>query len=713
MAGAFLVHAHDQGDLEAHHGIPTALAIDHEAVAMLLDGVGPSAAIALPAVDIGSDLVVGHGPHGDAGRGDAQGLGDQRTIRCEHAAAVPGDHAVRGALQTAQDGPCVGPVDGLADRLAIQGDHRVGGEDDDAMPTWLAGGEADAFRFHSGPLQGEHAGMLVLHPLFIGIARHHLEYDAGLAQQRGALWTGAGKVDHRPKIRCDSSARKPMAVTTIAVAREDAAAMAGRPAASAACLMHCAACTGCMTHASRPSRSRTPGRASRASRAVAPARQRSVAALPAASIAGPRSQRLFAEALQLMPGGVNSPVRAWRRLGGHPLVISRGQGAWIEDVDGHRYCDYVLSWGPLLHGHAHPRVVAAVQEAAARGLSFGAPTESENRLAQRIRSAIPSMERLRLVSSGTEATMSAIRVARAATGRDLLIKCDGGYHGHADHLLVAAGSGCATLQQPDSAGVPAAFAALTLSLPYNDLASAERVFRRHRGRIAAFIVEPVAGNMGLVLPRPGYLVGLRDLCTRHGALLIFDEVMTGFRTTWGGYQQRCQVVPDLTCLGKVIGGGLPVGAYGGRSGIMAHLAPEGGCYQAGTLSGNPVAVAAGLATLDLAARRGFYGRQERMLTRLLVGLQRLAARHGVPLQLAQAGTMWGFFISSEPVTDWASAARCDVERWRAFCMTMYRQGVFLAPSPYEACFWSQAHGLDEVRHTLAAADAAFAAAAAL
>ncbi|HEX3132661.1 MAG TPA: glutamate-1-semialdehyde 2,1-aminomutase, partial [Planctomycetota bacterium] len=287
------------------------------------------------------------------------------------------------------------------------------------------------------------------------------------------------------------------------------------------------------------------------------------------TLAGPRSRRLFAAAKRVIPGGVNSPVRAFKRLGGQPLVLVKGSGAWVEDADGKRYIDYVLSWGPLLHGHAHPQVVKAVQRAAERGLGFGAPTPAEAEMASLLCTALPSMDQVRLVSSGTEATMSALRLARAATGRDLIIKCDGCYHGHADHLLVAAGSGCATLNQPDSTGVSAAFAALTISVPYNDFKATEQVFRRHCGRVAALIIEPVAGNMGLVLPDPGYLAGLRKLCTTHGALLVFDEVMTGFRTAWGGYQRVCGVRPDLTTLGKVIGGDLPVAAYGGRRDVMA------------------------------------------------------------------------------------------------------------------------------------------------
>jgi glutamate-1-semialdehyde 2,1-aminomutase len=424
------------------------------------------------------------------------------------------------------------------------------------------------------------------------------------------------------------------------------------------------------------------------------------------TLAGPRSRRLFAAAKRVIPGGVNSPVRAFKRLGGQPLVLVKGSGAWVEDADGKRYIDYVLSWGPLLHGHAHPQVVKAVQRAAERGLGFGAPTPAEAKMAELLCKALPSMDQVRLVSSGTEATMSALRLARAATGRDLIIKCDGCYHGHADHLLVAAGSGCATLNQPDSTGVPAAFAELTLSVPYNDLKATEQAFRRNRGRVAALIIEPVAGNMGLVLPDPGYLAGLRKLCTTHGALLVFDEVMTGFRTAWGGYQRVCGVRPDLTTLGKVIGGGLPVAAYGGRRDVMAHLAPLGGCYQAGTLSGNPVAVAAGLANLRLAAKSGFYERQARQVTKLIIGLRDLANRRGIPLQLSQAGTMWGFFFSDRPVRSFADALSSDTDRWKTFCLAMFQQGVYLAPSPFEAAFWSSAHHVAEIRQTLAAAEAA-------
>ncbi|MCS6970846.1 MAG: glutamate-1-semialdehyde 2,1-aminomutase [Planctomycetota bacterium] len=433
----------------------------------------------------------------------------------------------------------------------------------------------------------------------------------------------------------------------------------------------------------------------------------------ATSLAGPRSRRAFAAACQWIPGGVNSPVRAWKRLGGQPLVIAAGRGSRLHDLDGRAYIDYVLSWGPLILGHAHPRVVRALSAAAERGVSFGAPTEAETRLASVLCQALPSMEQVRLVNSGTEACMSALRLARAATGRRLVIKFDGCYHGHADAFLVAAGSGCATLATPDSAGVPPEIAAYTISCPYNDAAAVEAVLARYRREVAAVIVEPVAGNMGLVLPRRGFLEGLRAACTAHGALLIFDEVMTGFRVGWGGWQQLCGVRPDLTCLGKVIGGGLPLAAYGGRRDVMAHLAPLGPCYQAGTLSGNPLAVAAGLATLAVCARAGFYQRLTARLARLLAGLQAAAATTGIALQLAQAGTMWGYFFADAPVTDWASAQRQHEARWRVFVSEMYRRGVYLAPSPYEAAFFSLAHSLADVRATCRAAAEALAAARAV
>ncbi len=422
------------------------------------------------------------------------------------------------------------------------------------------------------------------------------------------------------------------------------------------------------------------------------------------SIAGPRSRQLFAAARSLIPGGVNSPVRAWKRLDGQPLVVRSGKGAWLTDADGRRYVDYVLSWGPLIHGHAHPAVVKAICAAARKGTSFGAPTAAETDLAEMIREALPSMQRLRLVSSGTEACMAALRVARAATGRDLVIKMDGCYHGHADHLLVAAGSGAATLGHPDSAGVPAAFAQHTIVVPYNDAAAVERMLKKHRRRVAAVIVEPVAGNMGLVLPKAGYLEALRAACTAHGTLLVFDEVMTGFRVAWGGWQTVCGVRPDLTTLGKVVGGGLPLAAYGGSADIMKVLAPEGPCYQAGTLSGNPCAVAAGLASLRLAGKRGFYGRTAARLTDLLIGLRDRCSAQGIPMQFAQAGTMWGYFAGDRPVTDFTSAAASDLDLWKRWTTRLLSHGVYVAPSPFEAAFFSAAHGPREIAATWRAAE---------
>jgi glutamate-1-semialdehyde 2,1-aminomutase len=427
---------------------------------------------------------------------------------------------------------------------------------------------------------------------------------------------------------------------------------------------------------------------------------------PAHRLSGPRSRALFAAACRVIPGGVNSPVRAWKRLGGHPPVIASGSGAWMVDVDGRRYCDYVLSWGPLLLGHAHPAVVAAVERAAQHGLSFGACTPGEGRLAALLCRALPSMQQVRLVSSGTEATMSALRLARAVTGRELVIKCDGCYHGHVDALLVAAGSGCATLQQPDSAGVPPAFAATTLSIPYNDITAAETAFRRHRGRIAAFIIEPVAGNMGLILPAPGYLAALRALCTRHGALLLFDEVMTGFRTAWGGYQRVCGVTPDLTCLGKVIGGGLPAAAFGGERRLMDLLAPLGPVYQAGTLSGNPLALAAGLATLKEAGKPGFYRGLGQKKDFLLQSWRRLFAQADIPVQLDGEGSMFGLFFSARPVHNLADAKAGDAERFKRWFHALLRQGVYVAPSAYEAAFMSSAHSPAVLKATVRATERA-------
>ncbi|MGD8430439.1 MAG: glutamate-1-semialdehyde 2,1-aminomutase [Ectothiorhodospiraceae bacterium] len=422
-----------------------------------------------------------------------------------------------------------------------------------------------------------------------------------------------------------------------------------------------------------------------------------------------RSQELFALAQQHLVGGVNSAVRAFRAVGGDPVFIRRGEGAWLEDEDGRRYVDYVLSFGPLAVGHAHPEVVEAVQEAAARGLSFGAPTEAETRLAERIKALVPSIELVRMVNSGTEATMSALRLARGYTGRELIVKFQGNYHGHVDPLLVEAGSGVLTLGIPGSPGVPEAVAKSTLTVPYNDLAAAEKVFEQYGDDIAAVIVEPVAGNMNCVPPVEGFLEGLRRLCDASSSVLVFDEVMTGFRASLGGAQQRFGVTPDLTCLGKVIGGGMPVGAIGGKREIMERLAPLGPVYQAGTLSGNPVAMAAGLATLDVLSRPGAFERAESAATALTTGLRERAAAHGVALQTNQAGTMFGlFFTQADAVADFDAVAGCDGERFKHFFHGMLREGVYLAPSAFEAGFVSTVHDEAALTHTLNAAERVFA-----
>ncbi|MBM4438810.1 MAG: glutamate-1-semialdehyde 2,1-aminomutase [Candidatus Rokubacteria bacterium] len=404
-----------------------------------------------------------------------------------------------------------------------------------------------------------------------------------------------------------------------------------------------------------------------------------------------RSQELLKAAERVMPGGVNSPVRAYRGVGGTPPFIARGEGSRITDVDGKSYVDFVGSWGPLILGHAPAAVVEAIAETARRGTSYGAPTELEVRMAEAIASAYPSMEVVRLVSSGTEAAMSAIRLARGATGRDLLVKFDGGYHGHADSLLVKAGSGGATFSIPDSKGVPAALAALTLTLEFNDIAGVRELFRQRGGEISAVIVEPVAGNMGVVPPAPGFLEALREVTQAHGALLIFDEVITGFRIAYGGAQERYGVRPDLTCLGKIIGGGLPVGAYGGAREIMANVAPLGGVYQAGTLSGNPLAVTAGLATLAALRTSGVYERLERLGTVAEAGLTEAARKAGVPLTVNRVGSMMTGFFCDGPVTDYTSARRADTKRYAAFFHRMLELGVYLAPSQFEAAFVSLAH----------------------
>lgn len=419
------------------------------------------------------------------------------------------------------------------------------------------------------------------------------------------------------------------------------------------------------------------------------------------------NRELFERAQRSIPGGVNSPVRAFRAVGGTPPFFERAEGAYLWDVEGKRYIDYVGSWGPMVAGHTHPDVVAAVQQAAARALSFGAPTEAEIELAELLCRLVPSIECVRLVSSGTEATMTAIRLARGFTGRSGIVKFDGCYHGHADSLLVKAGSGALTFGNPSSAGVPADTAAHTYVLDYNDVAQVEKLFAENGRDIAAVIVEPVAGNMNLVLPAPGFLEALKAQCERHGALLIVDEVMTGFRAAPGGAQERFGIRPDLTTLGKVIGGGLPVGAVGGRREVMEKLAPLGPVYQAGTLSGNPVAVAAGLATLKLVQAPGFHARIESTTRSLIEGLQAEARRANVAFSAQSIGSMFGIYFRPAPPTSLAEVMQADRERFNRFFHGMLEHGVYLAPSAYEAGFVSAAHGGTEIDATLAAARAAF------
>ena len=407
-----------------------------------------------------------------------------------------------------------------------------------------------------------------------------------------------------------------------------------------------------------------------------------------------RSQSLLDRARQIIPGGVNSPVRAFRSVGGTPPFIQRGQGSRLFDEDGNEYIDYVGSWGPLILGHRAPAVIAAIEEVLESGTSFGAPTEREIDLAEAIRDAFPSMEMVRLVNSGTEATMSALRVARGFTGRDLTIKFEGCYHGHVDSLLVKAGSGLATLGISDSAGVPQAFAATTISLPYNHLEAVEKAFAERGDQIAAIILEPVIGNMGCIPPAPGFLEGLRDLCTRHGALLIFDEVMTGFRVSFGGAQKLFNIQPDLTALGKIVGGGLPIAAYGGRKDIMSHIAPMGPIYQAGTLSGNPLAVAAGLAMLrELKAHPEVYTELERKTAAL-------CAEKFPGITVNRVGSMFTYFFTDQPVTDPASARTSDTEKFGKFFHWMLDGGVYLAPSQFEAGFVSAAHSDADIAATV-------------
>lgn len=419
-----------------------------------------------------------------------------------------------------------------------------------------------------------------------------------------------------------------------------------------------------------------------------------------------KSDQLFATAIDLIPGGVNSPVRAFRGVGGTPRFIKSARGATITDVDGNTYIDYVGSWGPMILGHADEEVVAALQEVAANGTSFGAPTELEIELAQEVVDAVPSIEMVRMVSSGTEATMAAIRLARGVTGRAKIIKFEGCYHGHGDSLLVKAGSGVATLGLPDSPGVPAVLAQNTITLPFNDATALEQTFSEHAD-IAAVIIEPVVGNMGCVPPRPGYLEAVRALCTKHGALLIFDEVMTGFRLARGGAQERYGIKPDLTTLGKIIGGGLPVGAYGGSREVMNHVAPAGPVYQAGTLSGNPLSMTAGLVTLRRLRDPSVYDRLESSTQKLCAGLADAAGEAGVTTVTNRAGSMWTSFFTSEPVVDWNTANKSNREMYGKFFHALLEAGVYLAPSQFEAAFVSLAHTDEVIEQTIKAARKAF------
>ncbi len=422
-----------------------------------------------------------------------------------------------------------------------------------------------------------------------------------------------------------------------------------------------------------------------------------------------RSHDLFSAAQRHIPGGVNSPVRAFRGVGGDPVFFESAAGAYVTDADGKRYIDYVGSWGPMILGHAHPEILAAVIERVIMGLSFGAPTELETLMADKVCELVPSMDLVRMTSSGTEATMSALRLARGYTGRDKVVKFEGNYHGHVDSLLVKAGSGMLTLGEPSSPGVPAALAELTLTLTYNDIEQVRQTFAEIGDQIACIIVEPVAGNMNCIPPVPGFLEGLREVCDEHGAVLIFDEVMTGFRVARGGAQERYGITPDLTALGKIIGGGMPVGAFGGKRAIMEHISPLGPVYQAGTLSGNPIAMSAGLKTLELISEPGFYDRVAAQTERLTSGLEAQAQAAGIALSTNRAGAMFGlFFTDAGPVTNYAQATACDQDQFRQFFHAMLDQGVYLAPSAFEAGFVSGAHGDAEIEATLEAAGKAFA-----
>ncbi len=419
-----------------------------------------------------------------------------------------------------------------------------------------------------------------------------------------------------------------------------------------------------------------------------------------------KSRRLFREAQKVIPGGVNSPVRAFRAVGLEPLFVSRAQGSKVYDADGQAYIDFMSSWGPMILGHAHPKVRKAMTQALSKGWSYGAATELEVRLAQKISKAIPSMEMIRMVSSGTEAAMSALRVARGYTGRDKVIKFEGCYHGHADSFLVKAGSGAITFGIPDSAGVPSSLAEHTLVATYNDLASVRSYFQQYPSQVACIVVEPIAGNMGVVPPKEGFLKGLEEICRENGALLIFDEVITGFRLTYGGVQKIYGVKPDLTCLGKVIGGGMPVGAYGGRREIMGKISPLGPIYQAGTLSGNPLAMTCGLATLEALQEKGIYKKIDLLAAQVCRGLEEICREKAVPARINRAGSMFTLFFTGEEVSDYQTAKKADTAKYAKYFGAMIQNGVWLPPSQFEACFLSAVHSERDVDKTLEAAESA-------
>ena len=419
------------------------------------------------------------------------------------------------------------------------------------------------------------------------------------------------------------------------------------------------------------------------------------------------SKRLFEEACELIPGGVNSPVRAFKAVGDYPVFIERGKGAYLYDVDGNKYVDYICSWGPLLLGHQPEAVSKAVMEALTKGSTYGAPTAIEVEMAKKIVDAVPSVEMVRMVSSGTEATMSALRLARGYTGRNKIVKFEGCYHGHADHLLIKAGSGALTFGVPSSPGVPESIASETLTAQYNDIDSVKALFAQYPDQIAAVIVEPIAGNMGLVLPKEGFLEGLREVTAEHGALLIFDEVISGFRASFGGAQKVYNIMPDLTCMGKIIGGGLPVGAYGGKKEIMMHVAPVGPVYQAGTLSGNPLAMAAGMAILDELAKPGVYEEIEAKTKKLVQGLQAAADKAGVKIALNQSASLFTIFFTETPVDSYKAAMTSNTEQFKVFFQAMLGQGFYLPPSQFECWFVSQAHSDEDIDNTIKAAETAF------